>query len=328
MTVSEVVVALALTAFVVGTTMSLLDPVHRALGVQTQNDDLYQRARVGFVALHGALLSAATDAGITNPLGVPLRPGVTPFKWGGGGQFETDAVTLLTTPAIDTRALTDTPLHGRSGALRLRAGSACRPFRAACGLRPGTTVLIFDDVGRSDLLHVTDVLGDVISVVAMEGRGLPAYPAGSSIVPVDVHSYYFDDARRQLRHHDGWRTDVPVLDNVVALSFEYFGLPSPPRRRSSGGHLTCPDRSRSSSRSQNQLSPGMLTDGPWCGHRPLFDMDLFRVHRVRVTLRLQASAAEHRGSDRQLFARPGPAVDRTRFVPDATVRFDVALRNQ
>ena len=328
MTVSEIVLALALTAFVVGTTMSLLDPAHRALAVHAQNDDLYQRARVGFVALHRALLSAATNAGITDPLGGPLRPAVVPSRWGGRGRFEADALTLITTPALDTRAVTDAPLQGGAGVLPVRAGSACQPFRAACGLRPGATVLIFDDLGRSDLLRVTDVLGDAISVVAMEGRGLPAYPAGSSIIPVDVHSYYFDHARRQIRHHDGWLTDVPVLDNVVALSFQYFGSPSAPLRELSSGQVTCPDRSRSWSGSQSQLLQGVLTDGPWCGHRPLFDIDLFRVYRVRVKLRLQASAAEHRGSDRQLFARPGPAVDCTRFVPDATVRFDVALRSQ
>ena len=331
MTLSEILLALALTAFVVGSTVSLLDPAHRALAVHAQNDDLYQRARVGFIALHRALLSAATDAGITNPSGGPLRPAVLPFRWGGRGQFEAAALTLITTPAIDTRAVTDAPLQGRAGALRIRAGSGCRPFRAGCGLGPGTTVLIFDDLGRSDLLRVTDVIGDVISVVAMEGRGLPAYPAGSSIIPVDVHGYYFDQARGQVRHHDGWLTDVPVLDNVVALSFQYFGPPSTMVRESSGGHSTCPDRSRSSSDRSSpevELFPSVLTDGPWCGHRPLFDVDLFRVHRVRITLRVQASAAEHRGSDRRLFARPGPAVDHKRFVPDATVRFDVALRNQ
>ena len=331
MTVSEIILALVLTAFVAGTTVSLLGPAHRALSVHAQNDDLYQRARVGFIALHRALLSAATDAGITNPLGGLLRPAVLPHRWGGHGRFEADALILITMPAIDTRAVTDAPLQGRAGALRIRAGSGCHASRAACGLAAGTTVLIFDDLGRSDLLSVTDVLGDLISVVAMQGRDLPVYPAGSSIIPVVLHGYYFDHARGQVRHHDGWLTDVPVLDNAVALSFQYFGFPYATVRESSGGHSTCPGRSRSSSGRSSpevELSPSALTDGPWCRHRPLFDVDLFRVHRVRVTLRLQASAAEHRGSDRRLFARPGPAVDYKRFVPDATVRFDVALRNQ
>ena len=331
MTLSEIVLALALTAFVVGTTVSLLDPIHKSLAVHAQNDDLYQRARVGFVALHRALLSAATDAGMTTPVGRPLRPAVLPFRWRARGRFEADALTLITTPALDTRVVTDTPLQGRTGALSVRAISGCRPFSARCGLGPGATALIFDDLGRSDLIRVTDVFDDVISVVAMEGLGLPDYPAGSSIIPVDVHGYYFDRARGQVRHHDGWLTDAPVLDNVVALSFEYFGSSSATVRESSGGPPTCPDPSRSSSGRSNpevELVPSVLTDGPWCGHRPLFDVDLFRVRRVRVTLRLQASAAEHRGSDRWLFARPGRAVDRRRFVPDATVRFDVALRNQ
>ena len=329
MTVSEIVLALTLTAFVVGSTVRLLDPAHRAFAVHAQNDDLYQRARVGFVALHRALLSAVTDAGVTNPSSGSLRPAVLPFRWGARGRFEADALTLITTPPIDFRAVTDAPLQGRTGAIRMRPGSACRPFRATCGLGPGRTVLIFDDLGRSDLLRVTHVLGDTISVVAMEGRGFPAYPAGSSIIPVDIHGYYFDHARGQLRHHDGWLTDVPVLGNVVALAFQYFGSPGAAVGESSRGPSTCPGRSSSiRSSPQVELTASVLTDGPWCGHRPLFDLDLFRVHRVRITLRLQASVAEHRGSDRRLFLRPGLAVDHQRFVPDATVRFDVTLRNQ
>ena len=55
-----------------------------------------------------------------------------------------------------------------------------------------------------------------------------AYSTDASIVEAELHTYYFDASLRQLRHYDGDRTDVPVVDNVVQLEFEYFGEPSPP----------------------------------------------------------------------------------------------------
>ena len=292
---------------------------------------MYQRARVGFVALHRVLLDAATHAADAAPGGGPLRPAALPFLQEGGDHADGDAITVMTQPTTDVRAVTDAQLVGRAGTVPLRATLGCRAFRAACGLEIGTTALIFDERGRSDLLRITDVLGDVISVVSMEGVRPPVYPAGSTIIPVDVHRYYFDRDRGQLRHYDGWKTDVPVLDHVAALSVQYFGSPFRPAGASDDVRPPCPDGARSFSsrlRPAVELSLSVLTDGPWCGSRPRFDVDLFRVQRVRIVLRLQASAADHRGSDRRLFARPGPAVDHRRFVPDATVRFDVVLRNQ
>ena len=328
MTLSEIVLALALTVTVVGMTLSVIEPAHRALSVQAQTDDMFQRARVGFVALHRVLLDAATPAAAG---GGPLRPAVVPFVRAGADHAGADAISMITLSTTDARAVTDAPIEGGTGTVHIRATPGCERFRAACGLRVGSTALIFDERGRSDLVRITDVLGDVISVVSMESVRLPVYPVGSTTISVDVHRYYFDRNRGQVRHYDGWKTDVPVLDNVVALSVQYFGSPLRPVGESEEARPSCPDGSRSFSRRlrpEVELSLSVLTDGPWCGSHPRFDVDLFGVRRVRIVLRLQASAAEHRGSDRRVFARPGPAVDHKRLVPDATVRFDVVLRSQ
>ena len=126
------------------------------------------------------------------------------------------------------------------------------------------TVMIFDHRGSSDLLRITDVGGEIISVDPMEGV-FPAYPPGSAIIPVDVHSYYFDAPRAQVRHHDGWRTDAPVLDHVVALSFQYFGSSLQPDRRSEREGLVCSTVARpwnGVSGPEVELLPDVLTDGP------------------------------------------------------------------
>ena len=329
MTVTEIVLALALTLLVVATTLTLIEPAHRALAVRTQTNDIYQRARVGFVSFQRTLMNAATAVVDTEGEGESLRPAVRPWRWGRHGQFESDAMTLLTIPATPVRLVIGPVPGAEPRRFRLRPGPACRPLQASCGLRTGMTVMIFDHRGSSDLLRITDVGGEVISVDPMEGA-FPAYPPGSAIIPVDVHSYYFDAPRAQVRHHDGWRTDAPVLDHVVALSFQYFGSSLQPDRGSERESPVCSTAARpwnGVSGPEVELLPDVLTEGPRCGSRPVFDADLFRVRRVRVALRLQASAAEHRGLDQQMFACPGTARDHKRFVPDVTVRFDVALRN-
>lgn len=114
----------------------------------------------------------------------------------------------------------------------------------------------------------------------------------------------------------GVAADVPVVDNVVRLTFEYFGDPLP--------SIEPPGR---------QLVPlpaAQLTDGPW---RPdefaatRWDADLARVRAVRITLRVQAAAAALRGPANALFARAGTAIDPARWVPDLEAQFQVAPRN-
>lgn len=108
--------------------------------------------------------------------------------------------------------------------------------------------------------------------------------------------------------------DVPVADNVVGLSFTYFGESNPPVLGT--GFVA--------------LSAEELSDGPW---RPddrsptRWDADLVRVRAVAITLRVQAAAASLRGPADVLFAHGGTSTSARRWLPDAEVRFQVAPRN-
>src|SRR5690606_38173442 len=164
----------------------------------------------------------------------------------------------------------------------------------------------------------------------------------------------------QLTRYDGLATSLPVLDDVVGLSFEYFGVREPPAIAGVGPLRATygpapPDvgvddpsdgwgpgenctftviagahRSRLSALGDESvpLAATMLTDGPWCPDAAAadrFDADLWRVRRVRVRLRLQAPVA-FRGPAGPFFLNSGTA--RTRLqVPDRAIRFDVELRN-
>ncbi|MBI2828255.1 MAG: hypothetical protein HYX77_03140 [Acidobacteria bacterium] len=110
----------------------------------------------------------------------------------------------------------------------------------------------------------------------------------------------------QLRHYDGVETDLPVVDQVVKLEFEYFGA----------------DRIR--------LDPATLQDGPWepdGTDSNRFDADLLNIRRVRVTLRVQAARATLRGPAGMLFMHGGTAASSERYLPDREVRFDISPRN-
>ena len=79
-----------------------------------------------------------------------------------------------------------------------------------------------------------------------------------------------------------------------------------------------------------RLDPALLTDGPWCPDSSdpgRFDADLLRIRRIRVTLRVQASAASFRGPIGPLFMRGGSATSVHHLVPDQEIQFDVTPRN-
>jgi hypothetical protein len=110
----------------------------------------------------------------------------------------------------------------------------------------------------------------------------------------------------RLMHYDGAETDAPVVDHVVALAFEYFGVDGA------------------------EIDPATLQDGPWSSGDVAigaFDADLLRIRRVRVTLRVQAARAALRGPAGVLFTYGGTAGSMERYLPDREIRVDVAPRN-
>jgi len=152
-----------------------------------------------------------------------------------------------------------------------------------------------------------------------------------------MRSYFLDRARDILRRDEGASTSQPVVDNLVALGFRYFGDPQPPLRPvPRPGTANCVLDVEGSPKlpvlpamigSLVELPPPLLTDGPWCGDRRPFDADLLRVRRIRVTLRTQSASAVFRGTNVTMFRRPGTATGGERFIPDFAASFDVTPPN-
>jgi hypothetical protein len=258
----------------------------------------------------------------------------------------------------------------------LQRGFAAHP--EAAGLAQRTRVvaeLLSADVRRAALvlpMRVGDVGNDIPpgvfyrdSVITVVADPIDALVRGAA-APSSMRTYHLKedgDGIWQLMQYDGRASDQPVVEDVIALRFEYFGdgeapvaaltergtvrvtygAPPPPTAiddpaDSWGAGENCIFANVDGQyvpRLQNlgagvvPLGQGLLTDGPWCpdaAHAFRFDADLLRVRRVRVHVRLQA-ARPFRGLAGQLFANGGSAGDSSREVPDETIAVDIAPRN-
>ncbi len=194
------------------------------------------------------------------------------------------------------------------------------------------------------------------------------FAAGSNVTEARAVTYALKaDAASgafQLVRADGFDPAQPLLDHVVKLAFRYFVDAQPPRvvddtatpPRASYGPAPPPlDESLVGwpagenctfavvdGRHQTRLtvlgspdtvveiSPSLLTDGPWCpdaGARNRFDADLLRIRRVRFTLRVQTALSSLRGPAGLLFTNGGLSTAGGRSVPDVEIQFDVTPRN-
>jgi hypothetical protein len=231
-------------------------------------------------------------------------------------------------------------------------------------------VLVFDDRGLFDTFTVTGIVGGNMLQHATDVLSR-AYPAGVQLVEIAMDTYYLrnpaDGSPSQLMHYDGSQTDEPVVDDVVALQFEYLGDPAPAALVRSPAEAVGPwttygpkppmlgmdnagdswpagenclfsvaagqQLPRLTSLGSGSLVPltrTQLLNGPWCpddASPTRFDADLLRIRTVRVTVRLQTGVATLRGTDPVLFARPGLGTDSSRMVPDQQIRFDISPRN-
>jgi hypothetical protein len=96
----------------------------------------------------------------------------------------------------------------------------------------------------------------------------------------------------------------------------------------SGNHVSGMTTLTTGGGSLAPLPVSMFTDGPWCGGGSnTFDADLYRVRKVKVTLRIQTPNALFRGSDTTLFTNPGSAKSGQKFIPDLVTSIEVSPRN-
>jgi hypothetical protein len=313
-TLAELLVATAVAIVALGLVANLLHPVSVAFHALPEAADTQQRLRVAVQTLAEDI----TGAGAGPLLGwagraVPAWPAVLPCRWGGGplgaqegGCAGQEAISLLTTPPAEPQAAVAEDLVSLVSAIRVVPLSACPLSHPACRFRDDARALVADGYGAWDLVQLTAVANDGLT---LEHDGSPLtrlYRAGALIGEVrsSAYSLRFEPATGvfQLSRSTNGSPDMPLLDHVTRLRFEYFGRPEQPvviddaeplRRRTSFGLLPPPEGIDDSLdawppgenchffRADGQpfprqaalpiaegglasLPPDALADGPWC----------------------------------------------------------------
>lgn len=286
-----------------------------------------------------------------------------------GVYFRPDAITLLFVPstASQTRLAAPMPVGALDIAIENPATCPVATASQVCGFAAGDQLLVFD--GASEWALFTVERGDGAAGMALKGTpSARRFEVNSNVAEIRAIMYSLKadplSGAFQLVRADGFDPAQPVLDHIVKLEFRYFGEPEPPRvldetempLRTSYGPAPPPiDRpvfgwpagenctfaiidgrhhtrlaSIGSAGTLVEMTPDLLTDGPWCPDASApnrFDADLLRVRRVRFTIRVQTALDSLRGPAGVLFTNGGVARGGRRYVPDLEIQLDVTPRN-
>lgn len=306
----ELTIAMALTLALVASLLELTQSSRASSATQLESADLRQRVRVGVDTLTHDIMAAGAGSYIgehPGPLSASV-PAVLPYRYvvpgsDPPGTFRSDAITLISVPATAAQTTLTADMAPGSVTMQVERVPMCPPGVNLCSFAEGTAVLAFDESGASQIFTVGAVLDGPSQLQTTAAATL--FKAGTPVVAVEVHVFSLktDPATHaaQLVHCTPTaRGDMPVLDHVAALIFDYG------------------------------VAAAELADGPW---RPdsasleRWDVDLLRIRTVAVTIRLESALAALRGPAGALFANGGTATNPRVWVPDQEVRFAVSPRN-
>jgi hypothetical protein len=342
----ESIVAMGLMVIVTIAVFDLANPATTASQTQPEVVDMQQRARVASDMLFrdlfmaGAGVYSGPKTGALNTFFAPIIPRKMGYQNADNWDvIKPDAVTITYIPNTYSQTTIRDAMPHPSAELKVEPMPNCPLNDKLCGFKVDMTLLIFDKEGHFDFFTVTEVQID--SAHLQHNQGMLSYPyqPGAIVTQAESHTYYFDAANRQLRHYDGHLSDVPVVDNVVGLDFEYFGTAEPPLTpKPPPGVANCLyDAAGNFAAGMPSLTPeggslaplplSMLNDGPWCGDgQNRYDADLLRIRKVRVNLRVQTGQEQFRGTGVD-FQNAGKSQSALRYLPDYSLSIEVSPRN-
>jgi prepilin-type N-terminal cleavage/methylation domain-containing protein len=346
-TLAELLVSTAIMLIVTGAVFGLMNPAQGTAQVQPEVADLQQRMRIGTDTMFKELVMAGAGPyqGSTTGTLIKFFAPILPRRTGrlNPDTFNTarpDAITVSYIPNSYSQTTITDAMPNVSAELKVNDQRNCPRGQQLCGFSDGMEVIIFDTSGNFDVFTITNVQNDA-GHLQHRGQDLTfPYLQGAQVTQIRSLTFYLDRQTHQLRQYDGGSNDIPLVDNVVDLRFDYFGDPNPPTapKPPPGVDNCLYDADQNYDAGMATLAPdegslasipySMLNDGPWCGGGGnRYDADLLRVRKLRVMLRMQVASETLRGSDRTLFVNPGGSVSGQKSVPDYTVRFDVSPRN-
>jgi prepilin-type N-terminal cleavage/methylation domain-containing protein len=379
-TLIEMLISMAIMTLVVGAVFAVFNPTQGAFQTQPEVSDMQERLRVAVTGMASEIVMAGAGSyrGATKGSLLTVTAPIFPYRLGtlsadpkSGVFFRTDAMTAMYVTSDAPEATLAATMLSPSADITLSVAGSCPSGTGVCGFSTGDRALIFDGNGAVDTFTVTGTVP--ASNIIQHGSDVlsRAYPAGSQVARIAMNTFYLktdtSTSTYQLVQFDGYQTESPLVDNVVALEFSYFGDPDPPVITnavsnpegpwtsygpkppligadntadswpagencaftvSAGAHV--PRLTDFGAGALVPLTQAQLTDGPWCPDAASpnrYDADLLRIRKVRVMIRVQVGQASMRGPSGTLFTRGGQAKEGARFVPDQQVVFDVAPRN-
>lgn len=247
---AEMLVASLIMITVTGAVFTLMNPSQGTYRTQPEVSDMQQRLRVGVDALTKDLVMAGagtytgSGAGALSYYFAPVMPyrigevndpasGIY-FRPAAGAPDASSAISMMYVPPTPSQTTIREDMPQPSSELKVEAQANCPPNKTEqlCGFKQGMAALIFDNTGSFDPLVVTQVQDAALHLQHKNDLS-KRYSVGAVITQAALHTYYLqsDDTTKtyQLRHYDGSETDLPVVDNVVKLEFEYYGEPRAPR---------------------------------------------------------------------------------------------------
>jgi type II secretory pathway pseudopilin PulG len=244
----ETLVATSIVLLLTGSLLIIAGPTQTGFRTQPAANDVQGRVRAAVQSLEQDLLEAGS--GPAMPLaGLPLGalvPGVLPYRVGARradppGTYREDTVTVLASQPNTAATTIATGFVGSGGTVTVSLGPGCPLNHPSWGLEAGMSVLLLDASGQWDLYGVSSAVNET---VGLEARGAVTgrpYAANAWVIPVAIATYYLRPATAgegpQLARYDGNQSDLPLVDHVVGLAFEYYGDPQPPRLRAQPGVL-------------------------------------------------------------------------------------------
>lgn len=248
-TLLEMLITTALILTITGGIFTLLNPSYGTFQAQPEVSDMQQRLRVAADALQKDLVmaGAGTYSGfMVGTLDNYFAP-ILPHKVGTinpdpPGTFSANAlcqetcaaaVTIMYVPSTTAQTTIRNDMPTPSAELKVERQSGCPVGDDLCGFEEGMRVLIFDPSGAYDIFTITNVQDEALHLQHRDDKFTQAYKTGAWITAIESHTYYFNQNVAtdtfELRHYDGYQTDLPVVDNVVDFRVEFFGDPLPPQ---------------------------------------------------------------------------------------------------
>ena len=236
----ELLVAAGLVAAAVSIAFGITSPSEGAFSGRLEAADVQQRMRVATellstdLTMAGAGSYAGAQGGPLNYYVAPLLP----YRFGTAdadpaGAFRSDTVTLLYIPQTEAQTTIAAQIDSSDFVINLDPG--CPIVQPACGFKVHDTVLVYDASGHFDTFAVTGTTVNSLGL-AHNGPGTAAstiFGPGAKIVSAVERTYSLksDEANHQYRlvsYDPTSNTEVPVVDHLVALRFDYYGDPRPP----------------------------------------------------------------------------------------------------